>query len=269
MRFIIFLKAYWMPDKQIVYFIAFSTLIILLLIGGVLRAIFLAQQQRINSELLLAEARIEYESELRTIESEVQEAALTQIGAELHDNIGQLLAVMNVQLEKEKLQEPSLVAKLTPVSNTLQSTMEQVRLLSHSLSNDFITERGLQQSIAQEVERLQAIGKYNIQFKTDEVEPPLSKDARTVAFRIFQESISNALRHAKPKNIYIKLQGEGDFCLQVRDDGKGFDKDAAMLASKGLGLKNMVRRAALAGLTCDIESVPDEGATFTVSQAVV
>lgn len=253
-----------MNDGDVLLITLFTTLIIFLLIAGILITIFYGHRRAQNQRIAFAEMQLAYQRELRSIESEVKESTLTHVAEELHDNIGQMLAVMNVQLEKEKIHDPGLTLKLAPVSNTLQSTMEQVRLLSHSLSNDFIAELGLQQSIAQEAVRLQALGKYAIHFESDETEPSISKDARTVVFRIFQESISNVLKHAKPKNICIDLYGAKGLILEVCDDGKGFDKETVIRESQGLGLKSMVKRAALAGFLCEIESEPGKGSKLTI-----
>jgi signal transduction histidine kinase len=68
--------------------------------------------------------RLAYESELRTIESETQEATFNNIAAELHDNIGQLLAVAHMQLEKEKLQHSELAHFLKPAGETLQTVIK-------------------------------------------------------------------------------------------------------------------------------------------------
>ena len=111
------------------------------------------------------------------------------------------------------------------------------------------------------------IGHISVYFDTDGIEPTLSKDARTVAFRIFQEVFSNALRHADAGHIYISLKGKDAFYLQVRDDGKGFDKEEALQASEGMGLRNMPRRAALAGLECSIDTAPQKGCIFTMTSA--
>lgn len=254
-----------MPEKEVVYFILFGTLIILVLIGAVVSSLFLAHRRQTQQELRFTQAQLAYESELRTIESEVREATLTHLAAELHDNIGQLLAVMHFQLENQKMRRPELEATLNPTLQTLNTTIQQVRLLSHSLSHDFIGDAGLQHVIAQELQRLGGLGRQEVSFDSDGTEPSLGRDARTVAFRIFQEALHNAMRHANAHHIRVALRGADGFLLQVSDDGDGFDRDAAVEASKGLGLKNMQRRAALAGLQCQIDTAPGKGCIFTIT----
>jgi signal transduction histidine kinase len=105
----------------------------------------------------------------------------------------------------------------------------------------------------------------NISYETDDIEPQLPKDSRTVVFRMFQEIISNCLKHSKANTIEVKFLGE-DFLLQIKDDGKGFDKNIVLVERKGFGLKNIIRRAALASLVCEIQSAPEQGAIFRIRQ---
>jgi signal transduction histidine kinase len=258
-----------MHTNDVVFTILITTLIIFLLIAGIVITLLISHRRAEKSRRQMARLELDYQKELRTIESEVQEATLAHIASELHDNIGQLLTYMKLQVEKEKLRQPAIEPALNPISQTLQTTMQQVRLLSHSLSNDFITDGGLQRIIGQEAERLRGLGRFTVHFDTDGAEPVLSKDARTIAFRIFQEALSNALRHSGAQHINITLQGRGVFFLQLCDDGKGFDKAAATQESGGLGLKNMQRRAALAGLQCDIDTAPQKGCKFTITSVSI
>lgn len=230
---------------------------------AVATVIFTAARRRVREEILLAQTRLAYEQELRHIEAETIEATLSQVSAELHDNIGQLLTVARLQIEKAQLVSPPVVTeKLAPISGSLGAAIQQVRLLSHSLNTDFIGDGGLLKAIATEVKRLQSIGSHTITFTHDGQEPPLSKDQRTVVFRIVQEILSNALRHAGAETLLISLQAAGKAFLCISDDGKGFDKAATLDANHGLGLRNMLKRAALADLSLDIQTAPGSGSRF-------
>jgi len=257
-----------MLTNEVTFAVLISTLVIFLLLAGVVITLLISHRRAEKGRRQLARMEVDYQKELRTIESEVQETTLTRLASELHDNIGQLLTFMKLQLEKEKLRQPLIAPVFEPISETLQTTMQQVRLLSHSLSNDFITDGGLVRIIGQEVERLRGLSRFSIHFESDDVEPLLSKDVRIVAFRIFQEALSNALRHSGATQLFITLKGRGAFYLELQDDGSGFDPDEAMAASSGLGLKNMQRRAELAGLHFSMDSAPQKGCKFTITSPV-
>lgn len=251
--------------SEIVVATLLATLIIFLLLGGIVTVVLISHRRAENDRRQISKLELDYQKELRTIESEVREETMAHIASELHDNIGQLLTFIKLQLEKEKLRQPELESRLEPVSETLSQTITQVRLLSHSLNQDYIGDSGIQKAIAQEADRLQSLGRLQIEFHTDTVEPSLSRDARTVAFRLFQEALNNALKHADASQLDITLNGQEGFYLELRDNGKGFDSRLAMLTADGMGLRNMPRRAALAGLNCRVDSNPGEGCIFRVS----
>lgn len=256
-----------MDANEVLYTVFITMLLFLVLVIGVAATVFISHRRAEKSRQEMAQMELDYQKELRAIESEVQEATLSHVSGELHDNIGQLLTFMRLQLEKEKLRQPELLPSLEPISDTLKSTMQQVRLLSHSLSNEFIADGGLQHAISQEAERLEGLGRFRVSFDSDEVEPELSKDARIIAFRIFQEALGNTLKHAQARHLRITLNGENGFSLKLEDDGKGFDLREAMINQNGLGLKNMYRRAHMAGLQCELVSAPGTGCIFTLEAA--
>ena len=253
-------------DQTIILAVVIITLAIFILVVGIVVVMLSASRQRARQEATLAHARLSYEQELRTIEAETTEATLTQISAELHDNIGQLLTVIRLQIEKAQLVTPAAVPILTPISGSLNNAIRQVRLLSHALNTDFVGDGGLIAIIGSEVQRLQAIGTHRIAFLHPGSEPELSKDQRTVVFRIVQELLSNALRHASATEITLTLTPDANTLLTLADNGKGFDKTATLETSHGLGLKNMLRRAGLAGLALSIDTAPGQGSTFIIGR---
>ncbi|HXS37633.1 MAG TPA: ATP-binding protein [Flavipsychrobacter sp.] len=255
-----------MSDHDIVFMVAFTTLIILLLIAGVVITIFVANKQRLQQNMKLAQMQLDYQKELRVVENEVQEQVLTNISRELHDNIGQLLTVMRFQLEQKKLDAPEMEQILKPMDETLTDTMQQVRLLGRSLNSDLLEQNGLLHTINQEVNRLLQFNHLKIHWKNDDTEPVLNKDQRLMSFRIFQEILNNMLKHANAKNISIVLQGKEDFKMVVEDDGKGFDVSQTMQTGSGSGLRNIVKRAALANLDCQISAAIGKGSIFTLQQ---
>lgn len=256
-----------MTDNTILYSIVFITLTILLLIAGVVITIFMSNKQRILQEMKITQLQLDYEKELRTVQHEVQEDMLTNISRDLHDNIGQLLTVVHLQLEMNKMSKPEMNPVLAPIHESLQSAITQVRLLGRTLSADFLAQKGLNHTIGVELERLQQIfTHFAIHWQHDNTEPQLEKDQQLMAYRMFQEVINNILKHANAQNITVNLQGSGSFMLQVSDDGGGFDVQEQLAEGNGAGLRNMVRRAALANLICNISSSRGKGSTFTLEQ---
>ncbi|WP_276132384.1 sensor histidine kinase [Polluticoccus soli] len=255
-----------MFDSDIGFTIVVTTLLILLLIAGVIITIFLANRRHVQQEVKMALMQTNYEKELRAVENEVQEQTLNNISRELHDNIGHLLTLMRIQIEQEKLDRPEVVTTLAPIDSTLTDTIQQVRLLSHSLNSDVLEQKGLLQMVEQEANRLRQFKKISIHLQHDETEPVLNKDQRIMAFRIYQELLNNMLKHARAKNIHVQLKAKDKFTLLLSDDGQGFDLAETMRSGGGAGLKNMTKRAALANLHFHIDTAVGKGSTFTLSE---
>ena len=251
-------------DREIIYAVIFSTLTILLLIAGIIIVIALANKRRALQSLLLVETKISYEKELRTAQQEIQEQILNHVSSELHDNIGQLLTFMHLQMETGKLKNPTMEVAFKGLGTTLDDTIQQVRLLSHSLNIDLLERNGLLVTMNTEVNRLSQLEQLKIHFTHDEQEPELQPDQKLMAFRIFQELCNNALKHAAAKNISIRLTGKEKFVLTITDDGKGYDTEAMMAGSRGAGLRNIVKRAQLADLSCEIKSSLGTGSSCTI-----
>jgi signal transduction histidine kinase len=209
--------------------------------------------------------QLDYEKELRSTEQEVQEQVLVNVARELHDNIGQLLTVMNMQLEQQKIINPTITTALDGISDTLTTTTQEVRRLGKSLNSDLLETNGLLHSMGQEIVRLQQLKKYNVAWEYD-TEPRLTKDQRVIIFRMFQEMLNNIMKHSGAKNITVRMDGGNAFRLSVSDDGRGFNADEMMKSPKGSGLKNMAKRADLAKLRLNIHSEINKGAIFTLEQ---
>lgn len=256
-----------MLDNDIVLTIAVSTMLILLLVAGVIITMILANRRHVQQEVKMVQMQVEYEKELRVVENEVQEQVLTNVARELHDNIGQLLTLIRLQLEQEKLDNEDMTLKLAPVDNTLNDTIDQVRLLSHSLNTDYLETQGLNYAIEKEVDRLSKLRKLKVHWNTDGIEPSFDKGKRIMIFRMLQEVLNNALKHATAKNIYITMRGGNGFMLEVKDDGRGFDKEQVLAAGKGSGLNNLRKRAKLAGVSLNITAATGKGSIFTFSES--
>jgi len=247
-------------NQHILLAIICSTLLILLLIAVVVIVIIMSGKRQAQDKLL-------YEQELRKVETEVKEQVMGQFAHELHDNIGQLLTAMHIQIENQKIDHPALAEGLKPVEFYLGDVTRQLKLLSRTLNNDYVGQIGLFQALQTEVDRMNLLRRFAVHFPEVEGKTNLDRNSELMVFRIFQEITQNALRHSSAKNLYISIDNSGQgFEMTVRDDGKGFDARQMLLSTKGSGLINIIKRARLSGLTCDISSKPGEGCLFTLKK---
>lgn len=256
-----------MFTNDIVLTVVVTTLLILLLVAGVVITMILSNRRHVQQEVQMAQMQVEYEQELRTIEQEVQEQVLSNVSRELHDNIGQLLTLLRLQLEQEKVDDKQIATRLKPIDSTLSDTIDQVRLLSHSLNTDYLEKNNLDYAISKEVDRLSGLRKLKVHWINDGVSPTFEKGKRIIIFRMVQEVLNNALKHSSAKNIYINMKCKDDFHLEIRDDGKGFDKDAVLNRNSGTGIQNLFKRAKLADVNLDIETAIGKGSIFTFSHS--
>src|SRR4051812_30339300 len=155
------------------------TLIILLLIAAIVITVFISNRQRLEHDVRVAGMAADYEKELRNAEQEVQEHTMSYISQELHDNIGQMLTYVHLQIELEKQDrgEPA-TKRLNSMSTAINETIHQVRLLSRSLNSDAIEQGGLLHAIGVEVERLRQLNQVTISWENDGAEPKLDKNQR-------------------------------------------------------------------------------------------
>lgn len=257
-----------MPSSVSIFIaIILITLIILLLIAGIIITFFITGRQRIQQEMQVAETKLNFERELRQVETEVSEHVMSQFAQELHDNIGQLLTAMHIQIENQKLEHPALVDGFKPVEIYLGEVTQHLRLLSRTLNNDYLGHIGLLSALQLEVDRLRALKRFTIHWQTVSGLTLLEKNQELMVFRIFQEITQNALRHSSAKNIYISVSLENGFELSVKDDGKGFDKESIFATDKASGLRNIIKRSRLAGMDCVIESTPGKGSLFILKKS--
>ena len=246
--------------NQILLAIICSTLLILLLIAVVVIVIIISGKQKAQDKLL-------YEQELRKVETEVKEQVMGQFAHELHDNIGQLLTAMHIQIENQKLDHPTLAEGFKPVEFYLGDVTRQLKLLSRTLNNDYVGQTGLFLALQTEVDRMNLLRRFVVHFPVIEGKTNLDKNSELMVFRIFQEITQNALRHSSAKNLYVTIANSGnDFEMTVKDDGKGFDATQMLASPKASGLMNIIKRAKLSGLSCEISSKPGEGCLFTLKK---
>ncbi len=247
--------------NEIVWGIAAGTLVILLLIAIVIITFFLTNRQRAKQEKILEDTKLKFERDIREVETEVQEQLMSSIANELHDNAGQLLTAMHIEIHNQNADHPEMGEKYKQVEVYLEEVIQLLRLLGKSLNTDFINDSGLVSAIEVESERINSLRRFTIHTHLDKAESSLEKNQELILFRIFQEIIQNALKHSRAKNLYVELNFR-PFKFSIEDDGLGFIYAAIVEEKKASGLRNIIKRAKLAQLNCTIDSDLGKGTRF-------
>ncbi|WDZ94325.1 response regulator [Herbaspirillum sp. WKF16] len=223
-------------------------------------AIDVTEREQSRRELELA---IQRQQLLSSRVIEVQERERQHLARGLHDDVGQSLTALKINLETIKkigtLEGPSLQNGIDIVT----AVLAQVRSLSLDLRPPQLDNLGLVAALRAYVEQKSKLAEVNGWFESSGVDGGLHHDIENTAFRIVQEAVTNILRHAKCKNIWVTIDRKQEqIYLSIRDDGRGFDLERARsnaISGTSFGILNMEERAVLVGGSMDISSAPGEG----------
>jgi two-component system sensor histidine kinase UhpB len=202
---------------------------------------------------------------------EVQEDERRHLARELHDDIGQGLTAIKLNLESLVRGRDGTLAE-SRVGEALEATrhtIERVRQLSVTLRPLQLDDLGLVAALCSHLDRQAKLGRLAPHFEIQEVPVKLSAEIEIACFRVAQEAINNIVRHARATNVWLRLFVAGDrLALSVRDDGTGFDVGAAQrraAVGESLGVISMEERVALAAGTFQIHSAPGQGTVVVAS----
>jgi signal transduction histidine kinase len=194
---------------------------------------------------------------------DAQETERARIARELHDDISQQMALLEIDLEL--LGRSAGIASEPLVHEVLDRARDvgrSVHELSHRLHPAKLRLIGLVPAL-HGLQREMSQANAAITFAHYDVPPALSPDLTLCLFRVVQEALQNALKYGKANNISVLLRGEpSQLVLTVTDDGIGFD--VAAVWGKGLGLISMQERVEAMGGTCEIHSHPGAGTRLEV-----
>ncbi|MEZ4850989.1 MAG: sensor histidine kinase [Bacteroidia bacterium] len=227
-----------------------------------------AEREKFENEI--SNITLEAEEKLLQTRNEVQENAMRQAGKDLHDEVGNTLISLKrtldltpliVDVSQEKIKDHvSLIQELVQIS------INNTRLVTHNL-NTLSLQGGLISALEELIGRSKKISEETrIEFKAFNLkEETLKTRAEVYLFRIIQESLSNIMKYAQAKNVFIQLIADNNnLKLDIEDDGIGFNYDPGSTKA-GLGLLSMESRAKELGGTFQLVSKENEGVKINIS----
>jgi signal transduction histidine kinase len=198
---------------------------------------------------------------------QAQELERTRIAGELHDGVMQQIAAVSLVLgtAKRKLPADSEAREMVVgVQRKLIDLGTEIRQLSHDIYPPMLKEAGLAESLRGYCDSFGRSGGVPVSCEVDESVADLSPGAAVALYRIAQEAIGNAVKHATPTRVDVRLGRSGrDIVLTVADDGRGCEPGRS--ADSGLGLVSMRERARQLGGTFELASQPGRGTTVRVA----
>lgn len=221
-------------------------------------------RRRLHHANELYALRRNYDQALLQSQLEIQEQTYSQISEEIHDNIGQVLSL--VKLNINTLDKSHDAEKINTTDTLLAQAIADLRNLSHLLHTAYIKEAGFAESVQELLTHLQKSGQYQTRFLQPDGTFMVDGQQAIILFRMVQEIVNNSVRHAGASQFYITLeQRNGQRRIILADNGRGFDTSILEQPGGGLGIRNMKLRAASVGAAVDIDSAPDRGTTTTIS----
>lgn len=198
----------------------------------------------------------------------VREEEAARIAREFHDQLGQALTGLNMDLKWIAARLPNapraLRDRVQSMSGLIESTMESVRQIVSRLRSDVLEHHGLRAAIAWQAEEFQRRSGIRCNVSLPEADIPLDAARSTAMFRVFQELLTNVARHANATRVQVAVRSDaGEVALTVEDNGRGIDAAAAHSA-KSLGLMGVRERLLPFGGRLEVEGLRGKGTVVRV-----
>ena len=207
---------------------------------------------------------------LRTLADDVIQAGdreRASIARELHDSTAQTLAALLLEMTALTAQnaDPELKERIAKIRSIVSDVLEEVRLLAHTVHPRVLDDLGLgaalqllaRESVERSNVRVTYTGPANV--------ASIDNASASALYRVAQEAVGNAIRHARAKSITIRLDlGARETELEIKDDGTGFAPEVIEQRRPGLGLFTMRERAALVGGRLTLQSGVGQGTSVRV-----
>ena len=238
------------------------TIISVLILFGITLIIVLVAYLRNRHNFFLQERELlkaQHDQILLQSQLEIQEQAFNDISDEIHDNIGQVLSLVRLNLNTMK--PGTEIDKFKASDELLEKAIHDLRLLSHTLNGRQILLDGFETSVRKMLSSVEQTGKFKVEIDLQSGIEHLNGEKTLVVFRIIQEVINNILKHSQASLLKFQItRNTKGTSITLSDNGIGFSPEARL----GLGLQNLRHRATLINAILEIRSVPGAGTTVSL-----
>jgi len=198
----------------------------------------------------------------------VREEERTRIAREVHDELGQALTGLKLDLSwlatKLVRAAPPVQEKVRTMTGHLDETIQTVRRIATSLRPGILDSLGLVAAIEWQANEFQTRTSIPCAVATNVAEAQFNQEFSTVFFRIFQETLTNVIRHAKATRVDVRLyEDKGDLVLVIKDNGRGIS-DEELAGTRSSGLVGMRERAMLVHGELTLQGAPGQGTTVSL-----
>ena len=231
-----------------------------------------AEQKLLSQQLRDHEHIVLQKEQLRALAERLQwvrEEDRKRVARDLHDQIGQILTAIKMDLTWVTRHLPEseveVLARLTESIQSINDGVKAVRAICSGLRPGVLDDLGLAAAIEWQASEFASRNGVSCEVSVPPIDLHMDGDRATAAFRIFQECLTNVIRHAQAKSVHVSLcQEDENILLIVEDDGVGFCQSDLSNSLGSLGLLGMKERAQFCGGDVQISSSPGNGTTVTV-----
>jgi len=251
-------------SESIILFIVLCSILILLLVFFIAWIVYRYQQKQNAYFKTIEEIKATHDNMLLQSQVEMQEMTLQHISREIHDNIGQKLALAKLLLNTLPPQATAgISAQVDSSVEILSQAVTELTDLSRSMSNEMVLQNGIIKATETELSQIKKSAVYEINFDVSGNTIFLEVNRELILFRVIQESLHNIIKHAKASIININLHyGERCLALEIADNGTGFNMEDP--GSAGTGIKNIQKRIRLLNGTSRINSIINKGTKINI-----
>jgi signal transduction histidine kinase len=247
--------------SQEITIIVIASAFLLLVAVGIIVLFLIYQKRQLKFLLEKKELSNQFHRELLKARLEAQEETLNNLGAELHDNIGQLLSSSKFLVSIADRELPSPSATLKIVDETMSKAIYELRNISKSLNSGWLEQFSLVENLNAEAYRIMGSKQVEVTLQL----PPevnIGADRQMMLFRIVQEALQNSIKHGNTSSISVHVETQKEsLYISIMDNGKGFNYSDS--TKHGVGIINIRHRANLLGGEASWKSSP-QGTTVTI-----
>jgi PAS domain S-box-containing protein len=224
----------------------------------------------------LLDAGMKHRRDLQRLSTQLvnaQEAERRRISRELHDEIGQALTMLNINLTKIEEELPPEIAatireRLAETSSLADQLLEKARELSLDLRPRMLDDLGVVSALRWYLNKYTRSLDIEVEMEAIDFEERLSAEMETALYRVVQEALTNVARHAQANRVCVRLERkESTVRALIEDDGQGFDVEkitGRQASARGVGLLGVQERVTSLGGNFNVQSGPGEGTRLTI-----
>jgi two-component system NarL family sensor kinase len=252
--------------SQFALIFSLATVAMLVLAGFIILFVVYYQKKMIQEQLKRQQLELDFQNKMMEATLESEENERRRLAGDLHDSVGGMLSTIRVGLTgiAKQLPDPRLVEQSKQM---LDDTLTTVRRISLDLMPSTLEKFGLLPALKELCERFEGASLIPVTFVAQGDIRPMTGSRELKIYRIVQELINNAIKHAQASVINVTVIGREDLQVSVEDDGKGFNPSLvppSVPGSSGLGLYNMENRARLLNARLEFDNHVKKGSRITL-----